>query len=325
MEKKSPEFYDFLINPVLAEKFFNECSKEIFGQSNPIKIQEVDRAYTYNKDSYNVFYKLTLDGQERKIRISTSRVIEKRQNHLILKHFFNNGFNQPPYLVPKPLAYLESLNLNIYEHIDGEILMEHLDRDQSVLSDQIGVAAGLAQKIHQLPQPDFPTWNPHQFFDFKDFEEGEIYEFYPEVKNIFSQVILLARDLYDKKEDLCFCHGDYQPANLLFNPEGLYLLDLDLACPIQKEYDIATFLSQLAVMFARYNKTEQLRALKEKFLTSYGDFNQENFHIYNALVNLRILSVFSMTNDRDHNEAYMKIAYQSLIDSLKYLDIKTDA
>jgi thiamine kinase-like enzyme len=311
--------YLFLLEKETAEDFFTENSVAIFGQDLKIKILDFKRAYTYNPDSYNIFYHLSVNGAERKVRISTSRAIDKEPDFQVLDFFYQNGFNSGEILTAKPLAFIKEKNILVYEHVDGTVLMEKLNADFDILKGWIKQASLALKKIHALPRPDFETWDYHKFFHYNNGERAALIKYYPEIEKSLDKIVAKISVLIENNMTQCVCHGDFQPANLLLADEKMYILDLDLVSIIDKEYDIAVFTNQLFFMIKRFGNFENAEVLKNIFMENYGPIDNKKIIYYEALINLKTLATYCLSQGREENTEYIPLAYQKLNHSLDQL------
>jgi aminoglycoside phosphotransferase len=312
--------YLFLLEKETAEDFFTENSVAIFGQDLKIKIIDFKRAYTYNPDSYNIFYHLSVNGTERKVRISTSRAIDKEPDFQVLDFFYQNGFASGEILTAKPLAFIKKKNILVYEHVDGTVLMEKLNSDLDILKEWIKQASLALKKIHVLPRPDFQIWDYHKFFYFNAGERNSLKKYYPETESSLDAIIKKISELIEKNKNPVVCHGDFQPANLLLSGEKMYILDLDLVTFLDKEYDITVFISQLFYMTKRFGNFENFEILKNIFLDNYGPVDHKKLVYYEALINLRTLSVFCLSQGREENSEFIPLTYQRLKNNLDQIE-----
>lgn len=311
--------YSFLLQKDSAEEFLNQYSETIFGSPKTVQIIDFKRAYTYNSDSYNVFYHISVSGQERKIRVSTSRVIDKKPFYEVLSFFYQNGFNAGDILVAEPLTYITDKNILIYEHVEGTVLMEKLNSEIGALQKWIKQAAMALKKIHSLPKPDFETWDYKRFFYFNSTERGALKKYYPDIEEILNQTITKITELIEKNKQAVVCHGDYQPANLLLAGDKMYILDLDLVSLLDQEYDVTVFVNQLFYMIKRFGNVENFDGLKAIFLENYGPVNSEKTTYYETLINLRTLATFCLSQGREENTEFMPLVYKNLQKNLEQL------
>lgn len=317
---------DFLLDKEKISDFLNQNALKIFSQEFNIQVLEIKRSHTYNPDSYNILYKISLSGQSKEIRASASRIVSnnKEIEFKILKYYFDNGFGSGEFLVTKPLAFFKDLNLMFYENIEGSVFMESLSEDLEKLSSKIKSSAILLKKIHQLPKPSFDLWQTDLLFVFQDYEKNALTKYYPKVAEKLDSIINSIKEKADKIKSSDFCHGDFQPANIIFSTGKTYILDFGLNCLLDREYDVAVFISQLRVMLKRYGDFNNFPILEKLFLETYGSFNEEKYNFYGALVNLRILVTFCISQGKENNLDYMPLVYNLLKEDLKNMDITID-
>lgn len=313
---------NFLLDKSKVEDFLSQRSQEIFGEKKQIQILEIDRTSTYNKSSYNIMYKIQLGDEIKEIRASASEQLSKKTNFELLKFIYTNGFNQGDFLIAKPLEYFEDFNIMFYEHIEGKPLMVELTNSPKELSEKIKLCARLIKKFHGLPKPEVSLWNANDFFEFKNLERGALKIYYPKIATALDSIVTQIKEKISIKNTLSFSHGDFQPNNLIISENKIYVFDFDLACMIQKEFDLANFVNQLRIMTKRFGNFEHFENLKKEFLSQYGQYDQTEYDLYEALVNLRILATFCVSQGREDNIEYMSFIYELLKENLNKIDIK---
>jgi 5-methylthioribose kinase len=82
------------------------------------------------------------------------------------------------------------------------------------------------------------------------------------------RVLEAAAELRDVRR--CLVHGDYSPKNVLVGPEGLWVLDFEVAHYGNPVFDLAFMLAHL-VLTALHTGRADVRATGEAFLAAYGD------------------------------------------------------
>lgn len=313
----------FLLDKEQAQSFLMANVKDIFGIATSLEILELERAYTYNNRAYNVFYKIKIGDQVKDIRASASLDLPKEKEFKILSFIYNHGFDSGEILVPKPLAFFKDHNLFFYESLPGKTFIFDL-KNKDLLDTKIRFAAKALKKLHNLPKPDFELWNVDNFLNYKDFEGWDLFKFYPNLAKSLNEIVLpLKEKIYQQKSD-DFCHGDYQPANLIFFDDKIFILDFGTVCLLDREYDIASFINQLEIMLKRYGDIAIFENLKKEFLTEYGDFNMEKFDLYTAMLHLRILVTFcvSQGKGREENSQFIPEVYSKMKKSFDKIGIK---
>lgn len=314
---------NFLLDKEKVEEFINQRSQDLFGSSDHIEITEISRTATYNKSSFNVLYKVKVGDSVKEIRASASQQISKKANFELLEFIYKNGFDSGKFLIAKPLGYFEDFNVMFYENIQGKPLMVELATSLDELISKIKLCAQMLKKIHGLPQPEISLWEADNFFEFKDLERGALKNYYPQIAGELDSIVTQIKDKIDHKKITSFCHGDFQPSNLIINQDKIYVLDFDLVSLIDKEYDIANFISQLRIMAKRFGNFENFKILEKEFLSEYGQYDLEKYNFYEALVNLRILATFCVSQGRENNLEYMAFIYKLLKENLNQIGVKS--
>lgn len=317
------ENLDFLLNQDQIEMFLNQNAKKIFGEVCGIKILELKRSKTYNPDSYNVLYKIKLGNEIKEIRASATKtlLIDKKTEFKIIQYYYENGFDKGDLLVAKPLAYFDEFNLMFYENIMGSVFINDLNDDLEKLKIKTKDSALALKKIHALKKPDFDLWDSDALFIFKNYEKASLAKYYPELNNKLDNLISNIKEKVDKIKSADYCHGDYQPANIIFSDDKLYIFDFGLTCLLDREYDVATFVNQLRVMIKRFGKYENFEILKNIFLENYGNYNKEKYEIYSLLLNIRILVTFCVTQGKEDNLDYMPLLNDLIMKELSRQNI----
>ena len=320
MNKMSVDL-NFLLDKEKVEDFINQRSHDLFGSSDYVEVVEISRTATYNKSSYNVLYIIKVHGGIKEIRASASQQISKVANFQLLKFIYENGFDSGKFLIAKPLGYFEDFNVMFYENIQGKPLMVELTTSLDELVSKIKPCAQMLKKIHGLPKPEISLWEANKFFEFKDLERGALRNYYPQIATKLDDVLVSIKKKINSNKTSVFCHGDFQPSNLIINQDKIYVLDFDLVSLFDKEYDIANFISQLRVMTKRFGNFENFEILEKEFLSGYGPYDLEKYNYYEALVNLRILATFCVSQGRENNLEYMPFIYELLKENLNQIGI----
>ena len=315
---------NFLLDKEKVEAFINQRSQDLFGLADQVEIVEISRTATYNKSSFNILYKIRVGDSVKEVRASASQQISKKTNFELLKFIYENGFNSGKFLIAKPLGYFEDYNVMFYENIQGKPLISELATSLNELISKVKLCAQMLKKIHSLPEPEISLWDADNFFEFKDLERGALQNYYPQITTKLDDILVNIKAKIDGKKTNVFCHGDFQPSNLIINQDEIYVLDFDLVSLLDKEYDIANFIGQLRVMTKRFGNFENFEILKKEFLSDYGSYDQEKYNYYETLVNLRILAIFCVSQGRENNLEYMPFIYELLKENLNQIETKLE-
>ena len=306
--------YLFLLNQVKAESFLNENSNKIFGDNYLIKIKKIKRDKTYNTEgSLNILYNLVVDDKKRSIRVSTSTFLNKEHDYNIMKFFHLNSFNQKPFFTPEPIAYLQNEKILFYENVQGKILADILNDEDTNLDKIFNQCAKLINKVHLLPLPNLPLFNPQYLFE--DFKYELITKKIPQAKNL-NLVIKKIKDSLLINKAKCFCHGDFNPNNLLILADSICLIDFGITTIFYKEIDLASFLVHLKLLLqkhpSRFNKYRKI------FLDAYGDFDKQKLYLLIALIESRLLEISIIFEDTKYDTNFI---FECLNDDLKSANI----
>ncbi|MCL5407204.1 MAG: aminoglycoside phosphotransferase family protein [Patescibacteria group bacterium] len=301
--------YLFLTNLTKAENFLNENSDKIFGYNCLVKINKIKRDKTYNEEgSLNLLYDLTINNRERLVRVSTSTFLLKEHDYNVMCYLYENGFNKSPFLVPQPFAYLKKEKILFYENIIGQKFADLFKQESINLEQHVKNCAILVKKVHSLKIPSFDLFDPRSLFE--DFKFQEISKKYPKTKNL-NLVIRKIQSLLpkDKKN---FCHGDFNPNNLIIQKNKIYLIDFGLTSAFYKEIDLASFLAHSRVMLEE--KQQLFEKLKKVFLSSYGDFDKTTLFLLMILIDIRLLEISIIFSKTGYNSDFI---LECLNDDLK--------
>lgn len=302
---------DFLVEKEDVETFFNANSKRLFDSDDNIQVINIKRAETYNPDSYNVWYKITIGEKELELRASASKELAKKPEFDLLSYLYFNGFERGNIQVAKPLYFFEELNLFFYEHVKGHFFADDLKNNFEELKEKIRLCAIALKKFHNLKKPDLKLWDPSNFFSVNYYEKSHLEKYYPEFGSRVDDILNKLKEDINPTNDI-FCHGDYHPMNLVIDNNKLFILDLGLSCFFDKEYDVASFVNQLRVMIKRFGNYDWYNELKNIFLEEYGAKKEEKYRLYSILNNIRILITFCITQKNTDNKEYMEMVLSQI-------------
>lgn len=293
---------DFL-NLESAQKFLNENIEFIFEKDVNVKLVEIKRSNTYNPEAFNLLYTTEINGEQKLIRISISLSLDKEHTFKLMDYLYENGFNQKPFFISKPLAYLKDENVLIYENVEGEILKSLLSENSEILRDKIIQSSQLLKKVHSTSLPSFPLFDTGMFF--KNFNFESITKSFPILENKIEKIVALIKNKLILSENVVLCHGDFNPNNIIFNNESIFLMDFDLSCSFYKEIDLASFIAHLRLMFNKINRDKDFEILKEIFLQNYGEYNLENLNLFLILIDTRLLEIAINYDKSGYNKTFV--------------------
>lgn len=309
----------FILNQERMSEFFNDHSQKIFGANKNIKIINIKRSHTFNIETYNILYSLNVDDKRINIRASYSTQADRGVNYQILSYLFNHGFNKGNILVARPYVFFPEYNIIFYENIPGQTFMYELNDNLDNLQDRMKIIAQAIKKIHALPIPSFALW-PQIW----DVNQSAISQYYP---NLAMEIDKIQQNIFQelkKTKSKSLCHGDFQPNNLIFYKNNLYLIDFGSVCVSDKELDVASFVIQLKIMLKKFGNILNFEPLKENFLSEYGEFDIKKFNLYSILLSLRILDFFIVFPKAENNQERIPFGYQLVKENLERIGIKID-
>lgn len=172
----------------------------------------------YNEKSVEVF-----------IKVNRQKGADVKNEVLTLNKLQNKPFS---HLLPKIIDYDENLTFRVSLALYGERLSNILNENSGLVSlDYMQKYGKMLATLHQV-KGDFEPVKDRRFFHIPNCEvlkkEGfeKLYDY------------LVANQ--PKTQNLCFCHGDFHYANVLWqNGEISAILDFELAGIGIKEFDIA--------------------------------------------------------------------------------------
>lgn len=289
-----PENLDFLKDKNWVEDFLNQNSENIFGQKFEVKVVEIERSKSFAPEVYNMLYKISLSGESRNLRASSSTLRERETTFKIMDYLYRNGFSSGEFLVPQALKFFPELNLMFYFDAPGKMMKDFIKDDKESFGLKVK-EAGLALKhFHEIKKPDFLLPQMDWAID-----EAKILEYAPDLKDIIDAKLEI--NLEKAKSEADFCHGDYQLKNIIFG-DKVAIIDFGASVFAHKELDVACFLTQLEIMLCRYAGTvENFEFYKKEFIAVYGNFDRELYDIYDYLFSFQIFQALTVIYEKDEN------------------------
>lgn len=277
-----PTNLEFLLEKKWVNDFFNKNSEQVFGSKKNFELVRIDRAYAMSPQSYNILYQFRINEQLFSIRASSSTLASRNQTYKTLKFVYENGFSGNKITVPKPIFYFEDINLMLYQNVTGPVLLYELKNIYEKLEPKILLAAQALKKIHQLSKPGFNLSGPKWEFKIDRINR------YLHKEDKINEILINLNELL-KNISTNFCHGDYQPNNLIIGEGKITIIDFGSVCLAGKELDIASFICQLETMLQRENNLQIFENLKKIFLENYGNYDKKYFEAYSFYHSLQIL------------------------------------
>lgn len=302
-----------------VEKYFNQNSEKIFQKKSIIKVLNIDRAKTFNQKSFNILYDLMLDNTEMSIRLSSSSHHDIKKAYNSLCYYYSHGFNQGFARVPRPLTYIDDLDAMFYENITGSTFMNDVYFKDSDLLQKIKLVALTLKRIHSLPIPEFNITHS----DWQA-EESSLKKDFPEIANRLSSIKENIFVELSKNSSRSFCHGDFKPNNLIISDGIVYIIDFGSTDVTNKELDIASFLIQFQADLNKNKIDSIFSALKNEFLKTYGDYDENKLKLYLGLLSIVLLE-FSYSFPDFEDSKNKIIFFNNLVkENLRNIDIEYD-
>jgi aminoglycoside phosphotransferase (APT) family kinase protein len=306
--------YLFLLDKNQAESFLSDKSELIFGQKKAIRISEIKRSKTFNEEgALNILYKLELDGNLMELRVSTSNFLDKEHDYNAMSYLYKNGFSEGQFVVPEPVAYLKEEKILIYKDVAGSSFVDEFKKQEINVEQTVKACAELVKKIHQLKVPSFGLFNAENLF--LNFKFDLIAERFPEAGDL-EQAISKIKGLLNT-DSKSFCHGDFNPNNLLIRDGGIALIDFGMTSVFLKEVDLASFIAHLRQELTNSGQS-MFEQLKNVFLTTYGSYEKNNLDLLIALIDARLLEISVIYATSKYDSEYL---FSCLEDDLAKLDI----
>lgn len=303
---------ELLLKNENIDKFVNENSEKIFGQKKEIKVLEIKRSKTLNPTSFNVLYHLDVSGQPIDMRASTSTTYANDYNYDTLTFLQSHGFSDGDITVAKPFTFFDEFNLLFYEDVPGKVFISELGDSIETLKHKLDLAANALKKLHVFVQSEVPI----KLWDHKwQFNQDQIKKYFPEFANNIDQIRDKLVSNVDRGQKY-LCHGDYQPNNLVFNNDHLYIIDWGSTTFAAKELDLACFATQLGNMLYKKENQSDYKLLREYFLTAYGHYDKEIFHSFCALYSLQMLDSTLEFTDFESNKERIYYVYDLVKENL---------
>lgn len=289
-----PENLDFLKDKNWIEDFLNQNSEEIFGQKFDVKIAEIERSKSFAPEVYNMLYKISLNGENRHLRASSSTLKERETTFKIMDYLHKTGFSSGKFVVPQALKFFPELNLMFYFDVPGKMMKDFIKDDKESFGLKVREAGLALRHFHEIEKPDFSLPQMDWAID-----REKILKYSPDLKDIIDNK--LEKNLEKAKSEADFCHGDYQSKNIIFG-DRLAIIDFGASVFARKELDVACFLTQLEIMLKRYAGTvENFEFYKKEFIVGYGDFDRDLYDIYDYLFSFQIFQALTVIYEKDEN------------------------
>lgn len=265
---------ELALNEDYIKKYF--LRQKVYSSKDGLKKIEIDRLYRHDPNSYVIKYTLFFKNNKKKILFATGRSIRKnRKAYNIIKYLWKKGFSKGTFCLPRVLFCGFSSHLLFYEYIEGKDMIHFVLEENSKLNFLIKKTAQWLARLHNLKikSKKISFWNlkenkkKRKFF--LEVIEKNFPEYFSEIEKMLDKIFLYKKELIRKdKKNFVLIHGDFQPANLIFDGRKITIIDFEHTSFYQPMLDVACFLIHLEHLFYRYEK-RNIDFFKKKFLDEY--------------------------------------------------------
>lgn len=276
----------FLLNQRWARDFFSRKVDQYFPDKQLIGCKVEPLKIYLNYKSIVVKYRLKLSDKEKNIseknimgKAETGQKIDILNDYSVTKFLWEHGLSD---IIPKPLEYLPSFNLYLYEFVPGYFLQELSvkHKDQEFL-DKIPVIIKALIRVHKMKimkkdkilrrgrETEEECWR-------RDLKL--VKQYWPSVSDKVSLWIQRCRFSKNKNkkhfnpELYRMTHGDFYSRNIIIDNSQVRLIDFSDSSLYDPLNDIGNFLINTELMF-EYDFPKTYRSLMEElkklFLKNY--------------------------------------------------------
>ena len=254
-----------------------------------------------------------LDGRPRQVIGKVFRDERGRRLHRLQQHLWQNGFGPDAadhIHVPRSLAYVPEMRMQVQEHAPGETL------DQLVTNTDIKpliplVALGIA-KLHQVPAP--PEMRSYLLADELESLErfaATLIKVRPQSARKVAHLHDALRAWADQLPPLPVAapvHRDFYYSQLLFSNPSLTLIDFDLCALGDPAIDVANFTAHLYFLgLESLGNWEALAHEADMFMAFYARFHpvddtfRQRCAFYQAATFFRLMKVVARRPGWEHH------------------------
>jgi len=270
MSKEIDEKFESLTDAKKALRIFKQS--EIFGGSaiQEIKIS-IFKSYKDERSfSLVALYSAFFESGEHKemVGLANSDGVKKYawQMTKLLYEGFEGGSSLA---VPRPIGYLNAYDLFLREHIPGQTMAEIIKREKGLkkrYADQIVEWLGALQKVSTVG-------NIKKQIDFNKLENNlAILKQRGVDVSAIEQKYIATKDkieVWSKKHEPVFVHGDFNPFNMIIANGMLTLIDFEDAHLGGPLIDVADFISHLTTLPDLELNPQQRQSSCDIFIKSY--------------------------------------------------------
>lgn len=242
--------------PDVAKRLFEQHLKTFFPTATRLETIRIEAEHKYIHN-LNLTFDLTLT--DRRGRRFQKKVFGKTKAHgstepafRFLSFLWSHGFQSPPLITNRPLGYLRSVNLHLYEAMDGPLLKDIFKAASfEDLKSACEKTGRWLKKFHGLPpnRSGLPTRKPEtEFFGALIYPIKQALE--KEKKQELRALLDAAFELKKLQRRLpktnpAPTHGDFGPHNIVVLKKSLGVIDFDSTSLYDPSIDVASFVNQI--------------------------------------------------------------------------------
>jgi len=277
LKKEKPKQIEKTIDKDYIEKLFNKNKNDYFPDHKNEKIENIDikkQSPNWAKETclaqYKVFFK---DGQSLILRGTAKSFGSKKNIWLVMKNLRSLNFQSGDYRSPRPVDYIKSINLLIYEEVPGEPLVNVLKNQKEKREESLIKTSNWLKKLHSSSTKNFPK---AIFPGIKGYRKiiKNAEKRIPSLSkyNLTNDELKKIENIWKKEKSVI--HNDFYPGNAIVGDPIFYGIDFDRSGIGHPLMDVATICGALEfpqeVWESNISESESCK-LQDIFLKSYQD------------------------------------------------------
>jgi len=299
-----------------------------------LKITTIKKNIGKEKNFYHVVIRYDADNLKKPL-FCTAHCEESRQNAFAALKFINkHGFKKTKTVLPAPIFYDKSLNVFMYQGIDGENLLHYIKGRSPKLDKYVQGAGRWIAQLHKIPADKAQNFNkensriktvfPGPSYFLKKIKD-KFPSFFVDVQKHFNRLVEKEEKNLSHRSSFALIHGDFHPENVIINKdtEEISVIDFTDICLADEARDIGAFIQQIRFMSRGNLDLDKMKSLQKKFLRAYlaesGIKLTENLEkritLYRAWTALRSIVYFLTKEPSEEPQA--KIELEQLEEHIK--------
>jgi len=229
--------------------------------------------------SHKLRYTLRLrlrSGQARSLRLRASSEAQdqtRRQAYVLMKYLWRHGFDRGPWQITRPVTFFKRWRLLVYEEAAGTPLIMALRHGYQSGLTSMDMAAAWLHRLHQHSPRTVPL--VYSRIGRKQYWRNALALLAPERSQASAALrgnirrVMAFEDRLSSARQRVFVHHDFHPGNILRFAGGLRVVDFTESRLSHPLIDVATFVTQLELLFASAIPPDRLAGWQERFLETY--------------------------------------------------------